>query len=164
MIAAETELLIPCVLSLWFKWSACTTPWGVSGIQTSFRHRTTDDATHTPFSIQGHLSEFFWLWLLKHWKTRIAQRQWRSNFPKRERKPKNDVSIFKNLRVTSKSTHIGSGLFQIKHYSVQSAMILLFASGTEASRWHDCQLLPLNVWKMLSWLLRWICPAMLSSC
>ena len=31
------------------------------------------------------------------------------------------VSIFKNLGVLSKSTHEGSGLFQINHYSVQSA-------------------------------------------
>ena len=28
------------------------------------------------------------LWLLKHWKIRIAYRQWRSNFPRRGRKPK----------------------------------------------------------------------------
>ena len=34
---------------------------------------------------------------------------------------RNAVSIFKNLRVLSKITHEGSVLFQIKHYSVQSA-------------------------------------------
>ena len=31
---------------------------------------------------------FFGLWQLKHWKIRIAYRQWRSNFPRRGRKPK----------------------------------------------------------------------------
>ena len=31
---------------------------------------------------------FFGLWLLKHWKIRIAYRQWRSNFPRSWRKPK----------------------------------------------------------------------------
>ena len=30
---------------------------------------------------------FLGLWLLKHWKIRIAYRQWRSNFPRRGRKP-----------------------------------------------------------------------------
>ena len=34
---------------------------------------------------------------------------------------RNAVSIFKNLGVLSKSTHEGSVLFQIKHYSVQLA-------------------------------------------
>ena len=34
---------------------------------------------------------------------------------------RNAVSIFKNLRVLSNITHEGSVLFQIKHYSVQSA-------------------------------------------
>ena len=34
---------------------------------------------------------------------------------------RNAVSIFKNLRVLSKITHEDSVLFQIKHYSVQSA-------------------------------------------
>ena len=31
---------------------------------------------------------FFGLWLLKHWKTRVAFRQWRSSFSRRGRKPK----------------------------------------------------------------------------
>ena len=34
--------------------------------------------------------KFLGLWLLKHWKIRIAYRQWRSNFPVRGRKPKYD--------------------------------------------------------------------------
>ena len=58
MVAAETELLIPCALSLWFEWSACSTPCGVSGIQTSFRHRTTDDTTHTFFNSRSFVGFF----------------------------------------------------------------------------------------------------------
>ena len=45
-------------------------------------------AKPSPFSIQGPLSEFFGLWLLKHWKIRIARRQWRSNLKIWKEKPK----------------------------------------------------------------------------
>ena len=45
-------------------------------------------AKPSPFSIQGPLSEFFGLWLLKHWKIRIARRQLRSNFKIWKEKPK----------------------------------------------------------------------------
>ena len=45
-----------------------------------------DEWTAKPsrFSIQSHLTEFFsGSWLLKHWKIRIAYRQWHSNFPRK---------------------------------------------------------------------------------
>ena len=60
---------------------------------------------------QGLLSHKFWkrnnssmsfnvfgLWLLKHWKIRVALRQWCSNFPWRERKP-NYVNKNRKLRI-----------------------------------------------------------------
>ena len=45
-------------------------------------------AKPSPFSIQGGLSESFGLWLLKNPKVLVAYRQWHSNSPRRERKPK----------------------------------------------------------------------------
>ena len=62
---------------------------------------------------QGLLSHKFWkrnnssmsfnvfgLWVLKHWKIRVALRQWCSNFPWRERKP-NYVNKNRKLRIQS---------------------------------------------------------------
>ena len=60
-----------------------------------------------PFSIQGRLSEFFRIWLLKHWKILVAYRRWRSNFPRRGRKPnhgkKTESYVF---------SCFGNGIFQ----------------------------------------------------
>ena len=41
---------------------------------------------HTQFKVVCR--NLFGLWLLKHWKIRIAYRQWRSNFPRRGKKTK----------------------------------------------------------------------------
>ena len=45
------------------------------------------------FSIHGRLWDFFGLWLLKHWKTRIAYRYWRSKTKIRKEKPKVTYSV-----------------------------------------------------------------------
>ena len=71
------------------------------------------------------MSWSWWFYVIK--KESEVVKRWSNDLER------NAVSIFKNLGVLSKSTHEGSVLFQIKHYSVQLA-ILLFASGKEASR------------------------------
>ena len=46
----------------------------------SLMNERLDEWKSSPFSVRGRLSNVLGLWLLQHYKTLIAYRQWRSNF------------------------------------------------------------------------------------
>ena len=62
-------------------------------------------AKPSPFSVQGRLSEFFRIMAAKHSKIRVANRQWRSHFPRRWRnqntKRKTESYEFSGFRILS---------------------------------------------------------------